>query len=68
PKNANEALKDDSWIIAIQEELNQFIATDVWELVPQPKNMTIIGTKWVYRNKLDKNDVVSHNKARLVAQ
>ncbi|GJZ82928.1 retrovirus-related pol polyprotein from transposon TNT 1-94 [Tanacetum coccineum] len=26
------------------------------------------GTKWVYRNKLDENGVVSHNKARLVAQ
>nr|GEU72065.1 retrovirus-related Pol polyprotein from transposon TNT 1-94 [Tanacetum cinerariifolium] len=25
-------------------------------------------TKWVYRNKLDENDVVSRNKARLVAQ
>nr|GEW98412.1 copia protein [Tanacetum cinerariifolium] len=31
-------------------------------------NMTIIGTKWVFRNKLDKNGVVSRNKARLVAQ
>ncbi|GJT26370.1 retrovirus-related pol polyprotein from transposon TNT 1-94 [Tanacetum coccineum] len=59
PKNVNEALKDESWIIAMQEELNQFIANDVWELVPQPKNMTIIGTKWVYRNKLDENGVVS---------
>ncbi|GJV25491.1 retrovirus-related pol polyprotein from transposon TNT 1-94 [Tanacetum coccineum] len=68
PKNVNEALKDESWIIAMQEELNQFIANDVWELVPQPKNMTIIGTKWVYRNKLDENGVVSRNKARLVAQ
>ncbi|GJX59652.1 retrovirus-related pol polyprotein from transposon TNT 1-94 [Tanacetum coccineum] len=55
PKNANEALKDESWIIAMQEELNQFVANDVWELVPQPKNMTIIETKWVYRNKLDEN-------------
>ncbi|GJS61418.1 retrovirus-related pol polyprotein from transposon TNT 1-94 [Tanacetum coccineum] len=54
-----------SWIIAMQEELNQFIANDVWELVPQPKNMTIIGTKWVFRNKLDENGVVSQNKARL---
>nr|GEW73993.1 copia protein [Tanacetum cinerariifolium] len=26
------------------------------------------GTKWVYRNKLDENGVVSQNKARLVAQ
>ncbi|GKB44570.1 retrovirus-related pol polyprotein from transposon TNT 1-94 [Tanacetum coccineum] len=30
--------------------------------------MKIIGTKWVYRNKLDENGVVSQNKDRLVAQ
>nr|GEV35916.1 retrovirus-related Pol polyprotein from transposon TNT 1-94 [Tanacetum cinerariifolium] len=68
PKNVNEALGDESWIVAMQEELNQFIANDVWDLVPQPRNMTIIGTKWVFRNKLDKNGIVSKNKARLVAQ
>ncbi|GKB66171.1 retrovirus-related pol polyprotein from transposon TNT 1-94 [Tanacetum coccineum] len=50
----------------MQEELNQFIANDVWELVPQPMNM--IGTKWVFRNNLDENGIVSQNKARLVAQ
>nr|GEX66493.1 copia protein [Tanacetum cinerariifolium] len=27
--------------------------------------MTIIGTKWVFRNKLDENGVVSQNKSRL---
>ncbi|GKD47119.1 retrovirus-related pol polyprotein from transposon TNT 1-94 [Tanacetum coccineum] len=37
-------------------------------IVPNPKDMTIIGTKWVFRNKLDENGVVSRNKARLVAQ
>ncbi|GJS23356.1 retrovirus-related pol polyprotein from transposon TNT 1-94 [Tanacetum coccineum] len=37
PKNVNEALGDKSWIVAMQEELNQFIANDVWELVPQSK-------------------------------
>ncbi|GJV31884.1 retrovirus-related pol polyprotein from transposon TNT 1-94 [Tanacetum coccineum] len=47
PKNVNEALKDESWIIAMQEELNQFIENDVWELVPYSKCTTIIGTKWV---------------------
>ncbi|GJX18469.1 retrovirus-related pol polyprotein from transposon TNT 1-94 [Tanacetum coccineum] len=55
-------------IIAMQEELNQLIANDVWELVPQPRNITIIGTKWVFRNKLDENGIVSRNKARLVSQ
>ncbi|GJY02160.1 retrovirus-related pol polyprotein from transposon TNT 1-94 [Tanacetum coccineum] len=68
PKNVNEALGDESWIVAMQEELNQFIANDVWELVSQPKNMTIIGTKWVFRNKLDGNGIVSRNKTRLDAQ
>ncbi|GJZ07178.1 retrovirus-related pol polyprotein from transposon TNT 1-94 [Tanacetum coccineum] len=68
PKNINEALKDESWVISMQEELNQFVSNDVWELVPNPMDMTIIGTKWVFRNKLDENGVVSRNKARLVAQ
>nr|GEU49927.1 retrovirus-related Pol polyprotein from transposon TNT 1-94 [Tanacetum cinerariifolium] len=68
PKNINEALKDESWVIATQEELNQFVSNDVWELVPNHMDMTIIGTKWVFRNKLDENVVVSRNKARLVAQ
>ncbi|GKB95049.1 retrovirus-related pol polyprotein from transposon TNT 1-94 [Tanacetum coccineum] len=38
PKNVNEALGDESWIVAMQEELNQFIANDVWELVAQGYN------------------------------
>ncbi|GJX91298.1 hypothetical protein Tco_0344624 [Tanacetum coccineum] len=45
PTNVNEALKDESWVMAMQEELNQFISNDVWELVPNLMDMTIIGTK-----------------------
>ncbi|GJW77604.1 retrovirus-related pol polyprotein from transposon TNT 1-94 [Tanacetum coccineum] len=37
-------------------------------IVPNPKDMTILGTKWVFRDKLDENGVVSRKKARLVAQ
>ncbi|GKC12429.1 retrovirus-related pol polyprotein from transposon TNT 1-94 [Tanacetum coccineum] len=29
PKNVNEALKDESWVMAMQQELNQFISNDV---------------------------------------
>ncbi|GJX46502.1 retrovirus-related pol polyprotein from transposon TNT 1-94, partial [Tanacetum coccineum] len=68
PKNINEALKYESWVVAMQEELNQFIANDVWELVLLPISQSVIGTKWVFRNKLDENGFVSRNKARLVAQ
>ncbi|GJW38749.1 retrovirus-related pol polyprotein from transposon TNT 1-94 [Tanacetum coccineum] len=63
-----EALGDESWVVAIQEELNQFVANDIWDLVLLPKNQSIIGTKWVYRNKFEENGFVSKNKARLVAQ
>ncbi|GJW61745.1 retrovirus-related pol polyprotein from transposon TNT 1-94 [Tanacetum coccineum] len=52
----------------MQEELNQFVANDVWELVPLPISQSVIGTKGVFRNKLDENGIVCRNKARLVAQ
>ncbi|GJX30361.1 retrovirus-related pol polyprotein from transposon TNT 1-94 [Tanacetum coccineum] len=68
PKDVKEALKDESWVVAMKEELNQFVANDVWELVPLPISQLVIGTKWVFRNKLDENGIVSRNKARLVAQ
>ncbi|GJZ63835.1 retrovirus-related pol polyprotein from transposon TNT 1-94 [Tanacetum coccineum] len=34
PKNVNEALGYKSWIVAMEEELNQFVVNEVWELVP----------------------------------
>ncbi|GKF17127.1 retrovirus-related pol polyprotein from transposon TNT 1-94 [Tanacetum coccineum] len=38
------------------------------ELVPIPISQSVIGTKWVFRNKLDENGIVSRNRAKLVAQ
>ncbi|GJW98400.1 retrovirus-related pol polyprotein from transposon TNT 1-94 [Tanacetum coccineum] len=68
PKNIKKAIKDESWTMAMQEELNQFVINDVWSLVPPTEDQTVIRTKWVFKNKLDENGVVSRNKARLVAQ
>jgi len=68
PKNLNEALKDSNWILAMQEELNQFALNEVWTLVPRIPEMNIIGTKWVFRNKMDEHGVITRNKARLVAK
>ncbi|KAK2402703.1 hypothetical protein QL285_052200 [Trifolium repens] len=68
PKNVDEALTDDGWIVAMQDELNQFQRNDVWDLAPRPTHKNIIGTKWVFRNKLNEQGEVVRNKARLVAQ
>ncbi|GJS14698.1 putative ribonuclease H-like domain-containing protein [Tanacetum coccineum] len=68
PKKISEALKDDSWVEAMQEELLQFRLQQVWILVDLPHREKVIGTKWVYRNKRGERGVVVRNKARLVAQ
>ena len=68
PKSISEALKDESWIVVMHEELNQFTRNDVWTLVPRSNKMNIIGTKWVFRNKLNESGVITRNKARLVVK
>ena len=52
----------------MQEELNEFERNKVWQLVPRQKNRSVVGTKWVFRNKTDADGIVIRNKARLVAK
>ena len=53
PKKIEEALTDPDWVVAMQEELNQFEHQKVWKLVPRPQNRKVIDKRWVFRNKLD---------------
>jgi hypothetical protein len=62
PFRVEEALQDPDWVLAIQEELNNFKRNEVWSLVPRPKQ-NVVGTKWVFRNKQNKHGVVTRNKA-----
>ena len=59
---------DEAWINAIKEELKQFGKNQVWKVVPRPQDLTIIGIRWVYHNKLDEYGKIVRNKARLVPQ
>src|ERR1044072_4785480 len=68
PKNIKEALLDEYWINAMHKELGQFKRNEVWSLVPRPKGINVIGTKWAFKNKSDEAGNVTRNKARLVAQ
>jgi hypothetical protein len=52
----------------MEEELNQIEKNETWELVPRPKDKNVIGTKWVFRNKLNEDGQVTRNKARLVCK
>ncbi|CAM8999896.1 unnamed protein product [Rhodiola kirilowii] len=52
----------------MQEELEEFARNDVWDLVPRPDGVNVIGRKWIFKNKSDASGNITRNKARLVAQ
>ena len=70
PSKIDEAIDDPDWVMAMNEELNNFTRNEVWSLVERPKNTkhNVIGTKWVFKNKQDESGQVVRNKARLVAK
>ena len=68
PKTVADALEDSNWITAMHEELNQFARNEVWILVPITSKMNVIGSKWVFKNKLGEHGVIVRKKARLVAK
>ncbi|KAJ9539063.1 hypothetical protein OSB04_031796 [Centaurea solstitialis] len=68
PSDVSQALTDPDWVLAMQEELAEFERNKVWRLVTRPWGKSIIGLKWIFRNKKDENDLIIRNKARLVAK
>nr|GEX15594.1 hypothetical protein [Tanacetum cinerariifolium] len=68
PKKVIHALKSLSWIEAMHEELLQFKLQEVWTLVDLPNRKSVIGSKWVFKNKKDQRGIMIRNKARLVTQ
>eukprot|EP00253_Pinus_taeda_P014188 PITA_14188 len=52
----------------MNEELEQIEKNNTWELVPRPNDKNVIGTKWIFKNKLNENGDVIRNKARLVCK
>ena len=52
----------------MQQELNQFEKNEIWKLIPRDDSHQVIGTKLVFRNKLDEDGNITKNKARLVAK
>jgi hypothetical protein len=43
PYRIEDALRDPDWVVAMQEQLNNFTRNEVWHLVPRP-NQNVVGT------------------------
>ena len=52
----------------METEMRSLLSNKVWELVEPPPNRKIVGSKWVFKRKIDANGIVERYKARLVAQ
>ncbi|CAM8933888.1 unnamed protein product [Rhodiola kirilowii] len=50
----------------MQDELHQFERNKAWRLVPRPEKRKVIGTRWIFKNKLDSKGEIVRNKARLL--
>jgi hypothetical protein len=52
----------------MHEELENFERNQVWTLFDPPRDVNVIGIKWVFKNKQGEDGEVVRNKAHLVAQ
>ncbi|CAL2268313.1 unnamed protein product [Prunus armeniaca] len=68
PEKFEEAVKDESWMKAMKDELNMIEKNDTWVLIDRPMDKLVIGVKWVFKTKQNLDGSVQKNKARLVAK
>ncbi|KAL0349418.1 UNVERIFIED_CONTAM: Retrovirus-related Pol polyprotein from transposon RE2 [Sesamum angustifolium] len=68
PQSYFEASKDARWIETMNEELIALDKNETWELVPLQPGKRAIGSKWVFKLKLNQDGSVQCYKARLVAK
>ena len=68
PKRVEEARQVENRVKPMHDEIKQCGSNDVWELAPKLENVHVIGTKWIFKNKTDKDGEIIQNKSQLVAQ
>lgn len=65
PIIVKDALENEDWMRATNEEIDLIEKNKTQTLVPRPKNKNVIGIKWVFKNKLNKKGEVTRNKVRV---
>jgi Reverse transcriptase (RNA-dependent DNA polymerase) len=54
--------------MAMEEELEALENNKTWEIIQKPKNKKLVGCRWVYKIKYNRDETIEMYKARLVAK
>ena len=71
PRSYREAMNGPNtalWKAAADVEMDSLKKNKTWELVDLPPGKNAIGSKWVFKTKLNSNGSINKHKARCVAQ
>lgn len=68
PVTLEDAIKNDKWLAAMEEELSSIEKNKTWELCILPQNKRPIDVKWVFKIKTKPDGSIAKYKARLVAR
>ena len=50
------------------EEYSSIMTNDVWEVVPRPQERSVVGSRWIYKDKYVADSSIEKFKARFMAK
>jgi uncharacterized protein (DUF1330 family) len=68
PTTFEEAVQRGQWKEAMTKEHQSIMKNEVWEIVPRPKEKSVVTSKWVYKIKHAADESVDKYKARFIAR
>ena len=68
PSSFEEAIRDENWVQAMDEEIDSIENSDTWELVNLPNDKNLIVVNWVYNTKLNEKSEIDRFNSRHVAR
>ena len=68
PTCFEEAIKHKEWADEKVEEYQSIIKNDMWEVVPRPKDKSVVSSKWIFKTKNSADGSIEKYKERFVAQ
>jgi hypothetical protein len=68
PTIFEEAVKKEQWKEVMAEEHQSIMRNEVWEIVPRPKEKSVVTSKWVYKIKHAADGSVDKYKERFMAR